>query len=96
MIPVVQDWCRDTGLNPRALLMPLSFATILGGTNTLIGTSTNLVVSGQLETFVNNKKNQAMYNFTSKDISKYKFKLFDLVSGEDRVRRGIASSHHHL
>lgn len=44
--------CRKAGLAPGQLFMPLSFASILGGTITLIGTSTNLVVAGkQRETF---------------------------------------------
>lgn len=46
MMPVVTDWARRTGLPGSRLLMPLSWASILGGTCTLIGTSTNLVVYG--------------------------------------------------
>jgi di/tricarboxylate transporter len=46
MVPLVSDWATRTGMHPSKLLMPLSFATILGGTCTLIGTSTNLVVVG--------------------------------------------------
>jgi di/tricarboxylate transporter len=46
MIPIVQSWGRALGLKPSKLLMPLSFSSILGGTLTLIGTSTNLVVEG--------------------------------------------------
>lgn len=45
-IPLVRDWARRSGLNTKDLLMPLSYASILGGTCTLIGTSTNLVVAG--------------------------------------------------
>jgi len=45
-IPLVRDWARRSGLNPKDLLLPLSYASILGGTCTLIGTSTNLVVAG--------------------------------------------------
>ena len=44
MIPVCQVWCHQTGIPVSKTLMPLSFATILGGTLTNIGTSTNLVV----------------------------------------------------
>ncbi len=47
-LPVVSDWARKTGFSPSRLLMPLSYAAILGGTCTLIGTSTNLVVNGML------------------------------------------------
>ena len=39
---------KNTGISPAQLLVPLSFASILGGTCTLIGTSTNLVVAGLL------------------------------------------------
>lgn len=52
MIPIIVAWCRKAGLAPGQLFMPLSFASILGGTITLIGTSTNLVIAGkQRETF---------------------------------------------
>jgi di/tricarboxylate transporter len=47
-LPVVMDWCRRHRVSPSKLLIPLSFLTILGGTCTLIGTSTNLVVNGLL------------------------------------------------
>ncbi|MEZ6017161.1 MAG: SLC13 family permease [Planctomycetota bacterium] len=49
MIPAVRDWSRKLGIAPSKLMMPLSYAAILGGTCTLIGTSTNLVVSGLVE-----------------------------------------------
>ena len=47
-MPVVGDWCKRTRVSPSKLLIPLSYAAILGGTCTLIGTSTNLVVQGML------------------------------------------------
>src|SRR5574341_2092834 len=46
MIPVVRDVARATGLAPSKLLMGVSFASILGGTITLIGTSVNLIIAG--------------------------------------------------
>ncbi len=48
MIPAVNDWSRRHGLSVSKLMMPLSYAAIAGGTCTLIGTSTNLVVNGLL------------------------------------------------
>ena len=46
MMPYVNKWGNTNNISPSKLLMPLSFATILGGCITLIGTSTNLVVNG--------------------------------------------------
>ena len=46
MLPVVHDWARKHRLSVSKLLIPLSYASILGGMCTLIGSSTNLVVSG--------------------------------------------------
>lgn len=48
MIPAVGDWCKRTGISPSKLMIPLSYAAILGGTCSLIGTSTNLVVAGMV------------------------------------------------
>ncbi len=48
-IPSIRDWAQRHKQPPSRLLIPLSYAAILGGTCTLIGTSTNLVVSGLLE-----------------------------------------------
>jgi di/tricarboxylate transporter len=47
-IPAVKDWAKRYRLSVSALMMPLSFAAIVGGLCTLIGTSTNLVVNGLL------------------------------------------------
>jgi len=48
MIPAVKDWAKRNNLAVSKLMMPLSYAAIAGGTCTLIGTSTNLVVNGLL------------------------------------------------
>ena len=43
--PVVRDVAKSLGLSPKRFLIPLSYAAILGGCCTLIGTSTNLLVN---------------------------------------------------
>ncbi|NLE76411.1 MAG: SLC13 family permease [Chloroflexi bacterium] len=48
LLPVVVDLARHTGRAPSRLLMPLSYATLLGGLITLIGTPPNLLVSEAL------------------------------------------------
>ncbi len=44
-LPLTVLWARQLNVAPSRLLMPLSFCAILGGTCTLIGTSTNVVIS---------------------------------------------------
>jgi di/tricarboxylate transporter len=44
-IPMIKDLCEDAGISPSRLLLPLSYAAMLGGTLTLVGTSTNIVAS---------------------------------------------------
>ena len=46
--PIVKNWAKKVGLSCTKFLIPLSYATILGGLCTLIGTSTNLVVHGMM------------------------------------------------
>lgn len=45
-IPAVVDLCNRKGLSPSRFLLPISYAAVLGGVITTIGTSTNLTVSG--------------------------------------------------
>lgn len=45
-LPVVLGFCRETGAKPSRLLIPMSYATILGGLCSMAGTSTNLLVDG--------------------------------------------------
>ena len=46
--PIIKNWAKRVGLSCTKFLIPLSYATILGGLCTLIGTSTNLVVHGMM------------------------------------------------
>ncbi len=48
LIPQISSWADRRQVSVSKLLMPLSFAALLGGMATLIGTSTNLVVAGQM------------------------------------------------
>jgi len=55
MIPAVTRWSKRIGISPSKLMMPLSYTAILGGTLTLIGTSTNLVLNGQYQALTGKK-----------------------------------------
>lgn len=46
MVPAIRDWAQKHRLSVSKLLMPMNAAVVLGGLCTLIGTSTNVVVSG--------------------------------------------------
>ncbi|MCB0917597.1 MAG: SLC13 family permease [Actinobacteria bacterium] len=48
LMPQAMTWASRRGVAASKLLMPISFAAVLGGTMTIIGTSTNLVVAGQM------------------------------------------------
>ncbi|MBW6460102.1 MAG: SLC13 family permease [Bacteroidales bacterium] len=49
MMPYVRNWSKRNNIKPSKLLIPLSFAAILGGSATLIGTSTNLIMNGMVK-----------------------------------------------
>ncbi|MEW5754665.1 MAG: SLC13 family permease [Pseudomonadota bacterium] len=54
MIPAVHALAKKIDVAPSKLMIPLSYAAVLGGTITLIGTSTNLVVNGQYQALTGN------------------------------------------
>jgi di/tricarboxylate transporter len=47
-MPVVQDWARKASIAPSKLFIPLSYAAVLGGCCTLVGTSTTLLIQALL------------------------------------------------
>jgi len=69
MTPIIISWARSSGVPAKKLLIPLSFFATIGGTVTLIGTSTNLVISGQ----------QTQRYTTLKKLEEAKFQIFDIA-----------------
>ncbi len=65
MMPYVHSWCKRNKISPSKFLIPLSYAAILGGQVTLIGTSTNLIVSGMVaeQTIIPEIKSLQMFDF---------------------------------
>ena len=61
MLPVIHDWARKYGISVSKLLIPLSYASILGGMCTLIGTSTILVVNGLLQEALGSEHGLGMF-----------------------------------
>ncbi|PNW77626.1 hypothetical protein CHLRE_10g445000v5 [Chlamydomonas reinhardtii] len=69
MIPILISWGRRCGVPIKKLLIPLSYASVLGGTCTSIGTSTNLVIVGLQD---------ARYT-KAKQLDQAKFQIFDIA-----------------
>ncbi len=63
-IPVIRDLARSVGLPATRLYIPLSYASILGGTCTLIGTATNLVLAGLVRDYLSNTPSMPMERLT--------------------------------
>lgn len=63
-IPMISDLAEKTGVSPSKLLLPLSYAAILGGTLTLVGTSTNLLASEFAATLLD-RPPIGMFEFTA-------------------------------
>lgn len=65
MMPYVHNWCKKNSYSPSKFLIPLSYAAILGGSITLIGTSTNLIVNSMAkeQTLVEGLQPLEMFDF---------------------------------
>ncbi|MGD2034765.1 MAG: SLC13 family permease [Bacteroidales bacterium] len=65
MMPYVHNWCKRNNYSSSKFLIPLSYAAILGGSITLIGTSTNLIVAGMVEEqkIISDLKPMQMFDF---------------------------------
>lgn len=64
MIPMVEELSAKTGISPSKLLMPISFAAMMGGMLTLIGTSTNLLASDVYDRMGTEFEPFTMFEFT--------------------------------
>ncbi len=66
MMPYVHNWSKRNNISPSKLLIPLSYAAILGGCITLIGTSTNLIVNGMVkdQNIIPGLKSLDMFSFS--------------------------------
>lgn len=62
LLPIILAMCKTAGISPSKLLIPLAFASSMGGILTLIGTPPNLIVSGYLAD--HNKPQFSFFEFT--------------------------------
>jgi di/tricarboxylate transporter len=63
-IPMITDLAERTNTSPSKLLLPLSYAAILGGTLTLVGTSTNILASDFARLLIDGRDGIGMFEFT--------------------------------
>ena len=87
MMPYVHNWGKRNNIAPSKLLIPLSYAAILGGTASLIGTSTNLVVNGMVaeQNLFPSFKTLEIFDFTPVGISMIIIGGLYLVLFSDRL-----------
>ncbi len=45
LLPILDNWCQRRSISPSRVMLPMSFAVVIGGTISLLGTSTNLLAS---------------------------------------------------
>lgn len=87
LTPILISWARRTGVPAKKVLIPLSYASVLGGTCTLIGTSTNLVISGA----------QTSRYERLKRLDDAKFRIFDIAPyGACALLQHAPSLHAHV
>jgi di/tricarboxylate transporter len=63
-IPMISELADEAAVSPSKLLMPLSYAAILGGTLTLIGTATNILAGEYARTLIDGRSGIGMFEFT--------------------------------
>ncbi|RLM53346.1 SLC13 family permease [Halobellus sp. Atlit-31R] len=63
-IPMITDLAERTNTSPSKLLLPLSYAAILGGTLTLVGTATNILASDFARLLVDGREGIGVFEFT--------------------------------
>ncbi|WP_336038047.1 SLC13 family permease [Halobacterium yunchengense] len=63
-IPMVTDLAEQSRVSPSKLLLPLSYAAILGGTLTLVGTATNILASDFARELIPGRDGIGMFEFT--------------------------------
>jgi len=91
--PLVKNWSERLKLDPARFLMPLSFITILGGSLTIIGTSTNLLVHGLL--LENDMEGLGFFETGRIGIFLFFFGLIYLVSFSRPIMKKFATSEGH-
>lgn len=64
-IPMIRDLAKKNGTSPSKLMLPLSYAAILGGTLTLIGTSTNILAGDFTRVLIEDRAGIGMFEFTA-------------------------------
>ena len=90
MLPQVIDWAKKHRISASLVLMPLSFAAILGGMCTLIGTSTTLVIDRQLSDIVSSAIDAGQ--LPGRQVEDYRLGLFELAwIGVPATAVGIAA-----
>ena len=92
LLPITLSTCQKMGWHAGKFLMPLAFASILGGMNTLIGTPPNIIIAEFKETYTGEAFNFFDFSYVGLLVSFISIIFIGLISGRLVVKRKLAKT----
>ena len=92
LLPITLSTCQKMGWHDGKFLMPLAFASILGGMNTLIGTPPNIIIAEFKETYTGEAFNFFDFSYVGLLVSFISIIFIGLISGRLVVKRKLAKT----
>ena len=92
LLPITLSTCQKMGWHAGKFLMPLAFASILGGMNTLIGTPPNIIIAEFKETYTGEAFNFFDFSYVGLLVSFISIIFIGLISGKLVVKRKLAKT----
>ena len=92
LLPITLSTCQKMGWHAGKFLMPLAFASILGGMNTLIGTPPNIIIAEFKETYTGEAFNFFDFSYVGLLVSFFSIIFIGLISNKLVARRKLAKT----
>ena len=92
LLPITLSTCQKMGWHAGKFLMPLAFASILGGMNTLIGTPPNIIIAEFKETYTGEAFNFFDFSYVGLIVSFLSIIFIGLISSKLVARRKLAKT----
>jgi di/tricarboxylate transporter len=92
LLPITLSTCQKMGWHAGKFLMPLAFASILGGMNTLIGTPPNIIIAEFKETYTGEAFNFFDFSYVGILVSFFSIIFIGLISSRLVAKRKLAKT----